>query len=101
MMHGGFTGQGTAEKQVTLVQRAAIEALLKAGVNVIADDTNLRPSAVRALTKLALQAGAESEIVDFTHVDLETCIARDAHRPETERVGASVIRQMYEMYLSR
>ena len=42
MMHGGHTGEGWAERQITVAQRAQIEALLRAGVSVICDDTNLR-----------------------------------------------------------
>ena len=49
MLHGGPIGLGWAEVQVTLAQRALIEALLRAGLNVISDDTNLRRSVVREL----------------------------------------------------
>jgi predicted kinase len=98
MMHGGFTGEGYREKQVTAVQRASVEALLTMGVSVICDDTNLRGKVVRELAELALAAGATPELVDFTHVPIEVCIERDAARPES--VGAEVIQRMYDRYLA-
>jgi predicted kinase len=100
MLHGGWTGEDWAERQVTKAQRATIEALLKAGANVISDDTNLSAKAVRDLTKLAARVGADAEVVDFTHVSLQTCIQRDAQRAEGERVGEQVIRRMHERYLT-
>ena len=100
MLHGGWTGEDWAERQVTKAQRATIEALLKAGVDVISDDTNLAAKVVRDLAKLAAAVGADAEVVDFTHVPVETCIQRDAERAEGERVGEGVIRRMYERYLT-
>lgn len=105
MMHGGFSGEGYLEKgegylekQVTAVQRASVAALLKEGVSVICDDTNLRGKVVRELAELALAVGATPELVDFTHVPLEVCIERDAQRQES--VGAEVIQRMYDRYLA-
>ena len=57
MMAKAVTGTSTkdaigwAEIQVTLAQRAQVEALLRAGVNVICDDTNLRGRVVRTLLR--------------------------------------------------
>src|SRR5829696_2112899 len=70
MLHGGWTGEDWAERQVTKAQRATIEALLRANVDVISDDTNLPAKVVRDLTKLAARVGANAEVVDFTHVSL-------------------------------
>jgi predicted kinase len=100
MLHGGWTGEDWAERQVTKAQHATITALLKAGGDVISDDTNLAAKVVRDLTKLAARVGADAEVVDFTHVPLETCIQRDAQRAEGEQVGEGVIRRMYERYLT-
>ena len=98
MMHGGMVGQGWAEVHVNLAQRAQVEALLTAGVNVICDDTNLRGSVVRELAELGLRCGAEIVIRDFTDVPLSVCLERDAGRPES--VGEEVIRDMYRRYLA-
>lgn len=100
MLHGGMLGLGWAEKQVTVAQRAQIEALLRAGVNVICDDTNLRAKIVRELAELALRCGADVVYRDFTDVPVEDCVARDAARDPAERVGEDVIRGMFERYLT-
>jgi predicted kinase len=100
MLHGRYVGASWAERQVTQVQRAAVEALLCAGSNVICDDTNLRGRAVRDLAELAMRCGADVVIRDFTDVPVEECIARDAVRSEGERVGEQVIRNMHERYLA-
>jgi predicted kinase len=100
MLHGGMLGQGWAEKQVTVAQRAQIEALLRSGINVISDDTNLRAKVVRELAELALHCGADVVYRDFTDVPVEECIARDAQRDAAARVGEDVIRGMFQRYLA-
>jgi len=100
MLHGGPLHTGWAEVQVTLAQQAQVDALLRAGLNVICDDTNLRAKAVRELAELGRQAGASVVVRDFTQVPVEVCIARDALRPEPERVGEDVIREMWQRYLA-
>jgi len=83
-----------------VAQRAQIEALLRAGVNVICDDTNLRARYARELADLGRQCGAEVVFRDFTDVPLEECIARDAQREGNARVGEEGIRGMYQRYLA-
>jgi predicted kinase len=100
MLHGGPLLTGWAENQVTLAQHAQVAALLRAGVNVICDDTNLRRETVRDLTRLGRECDAEVVVRDFTDVPLEVCVARDAARPPDERVGEEIIRSMYQRYLA-
>jgi len=100
MLHGGPLGLGWAEVQVTIAQRALVEALLRAGVNVICDDTNLRARYVRELTDLATACGADVAVRDFTDVPIEVCIERDAGREGTERVGEEAIRGMWRRHLA-
>jgi predicted kinase len=100
MLHGGPIGLGWAEKQVTVAQRAQIDALLREGVNVICDDTNLRGRVVRELAEVAYGAGAAVVIRDFTDVPLDTCIARDALRTGDSHVGEDAIRGMHQRYLA-
>jgi predicted kinase len=100
MLHGGMIGLGWAEVQVTLAQRAQVEALLRAGVSVVCDDTNLRAKVVRELAELGLTCGADVVIRDFTDVPLEECIARDAARAGDVSVGEDVIRGMWRHYLA-
>ncbi|MEV4411093.1 AAA family ATPase [Catellatospora sp. NPDC049609] len=100
MLHGGNLGEGWAERQVTVAQRAQVEALLKAGADVICDDTNLRAKVVRELADLAVDCGARVTLRDFTDVPLQVCLERDAARPEAERVGSEVILRMHERFLA-
>jgi predicted kinase len=100
MMHGEMIGAGWSERQVTLAQRAAAEALLRAGVDVICDDTNLRSRVAREFAELAHACDAEFVVRDFTDVPLEECIARDALRTGPDHVGEDVIRGMFQRYLA-
>jgi predicted kinase len=100
MLHGTRIYAGWSESQVTRAQRAAVEALLRAGTDVIVDDTNLRPGTVQAWAKLAAGCEADFEVHDLTGVPLEECIRRDAARPAADRVGARAIRTMYDEYLA-
>lgn len=95
-----WIGEGT----VTTVQRATVTALIKAGYDVIIDDTNLKASVSRAWADLAHELGAEFECVDFLDVTLETCVNRATLRKlEGGRdVPETVIRGMHTRYgLSR
>jgi predicted kinase len=100
MLHGRRLFTQWAEGQVTAAQRAAVEALLRAGTDVIVDDTNLRARTVRDWAELAARYGATFEVHDFTDVPVEECVRRDAGRPEEERVGADAIQRMRDRYLA-
>ncbi|ROT31827.1 AAA family ATPase [Micromonospora sp. HM5-17] len=100
MLHGERLFTQWAEGQVTVAQRAQVEALLKAGIDVCVDDTNLRSRTLRDWAELAARFGASFEVHDFTDVPVEECIRRDAERPEQDRVGEEAIRRLYERYLA-
>jgi predicted kinase len=100
MLHGDRLYTPRAEAQVTLVQRAAVEALLGAGADVIVDDTNLRGRTVREWAALAARHDAAFEVHDFTDVPLEECLRRDAERADVDRVGEAGIQRMHDLYLS-
>ncbi|MFI7573631.1 AAA family ATPase [Micromonospora sp. NPDC049497] len=99
MLHGERLFTQRAEWHVTLVQRAQVETLLRAGADVCVDDTNLRSRTLRDWADLAAQHGAEFEVHDFTDVPLEECLRRDAARAEADRVGEAAIRRLHERYL--
>jgi predicted kinase len=99
-MHDGFSGAGWAERQVTIAQHAAIAALLRSGVDVICDDTNLRSRVVRDLVDLAADCHAEFVVEDFTDVPVDVCVERDRLRDPADRVGEEVIRDMHQRYLA-
>jgi predicted kinase len=91
MLHGDRLYTTWAEGQVTAVQRAQIEALLRARADVCVDDTNLSSRLVREWAEMAARLGATFEVHDFTDVPVDECVRRDADRPESERVGEEAI----------
>ncbi|MEU4578984.1 AAA family ATPase [Nonomuraea sp. NPDC023979] len=97
MAHDGAHIKGVTEARIIAVRDSAISALLRKGVDVVSDDTNLPSRTVRDLTQLAKRAGADVEVWDLTDVPVEACIARDAERPRP--VGEPVIRDMHTKYL--
>lgn len=99
MVHDSYRGEHT-ESATTLAQYAAVRAGLRAGRDVIVDDTNLNPKTVKKLFKLAEQSGAGVVVHDFV-LPTQTCIDRDQLRDaDGERsVGSDVIAKMYGRYL--
>lgn len=85
------------EAVVSTAQRAQVEALLRAGRDVIVDDTNLRAKYARAWADLAAACGARFQWADFP-IPLDVCLARDAARDRP--VGEQVIRGMHDRYLA-
>jgi predicted kinase len=100
MLHGRRLYTDRAEREVTLVQRASVEALLRKGISVIVDDTNLGAEVVRRWATLAARHQATFEVHDFTGVPLEECIRRDAERDPADHVGEAGIRRMHQQYLA-
>lgn len=98
MLHDGIHEKGT-EAQVLRARDALLRSFLRNGTDVIVDDTNLAEFHERQLRIIANQTGAEFRIEDFTHVPLEVCIDRDAHRAAS--VGSAVIEHMHATYLAR
>jgi len=85
------------ENLVTIVQDAMITALLKAGKDVIADNTNIEWKYVKALAKLAQKVGADVEIKTFD-VPLHTAQQRAAmrHTLGGRNVEADIIRKQHD-----
>ncbi|MEO3783868.1 AAA family ATPase [Actinocorallia sp. B10E7] len=98
MLDEGAYIKGVTEQRVLAVRDEALSRLLGGGYDVVCDDTNLPQWNVRALARLALQAGAEFEVHDFTHVPLEMCLERDAARAEP--VGEERIRDLHLRFLA-
>lgn len=94
-----FTNSDDFEDVVTHLQHTMITTLLGAGATVVCDDTNLYPERTAALMRLADAAGVMWVIRDFTHIPLETCIARDRTRLLSSRsreyVGSLAITDMH------
>lgn len=96
MMHTSWSEYN--EKQILAVRDFVIEDSLVRGRHVIVDDTNLAPKHEETLRAIAKDYGVQFEVVDFTHVPVEECIARDQKRPNY--VGEKVIRKMWKRYLA-
>lgn len=84
------------EKLVTQLERGSIAASLNEGYNVIIDATNFRLP-LEWIVNISKTYDCKVEEIDFTHVDLKTCIQRDQQRENP--VGKLVIERMYNKYL--
>ncbi|MGW2721375.1 ATP-binding protein [Streptomyces sp. NPDC001492] len=84
--------------RVQRVYEAEVAAVLAAGRDVIVDRTNVDPRDLARLRVIAPHA--RLLIHDLTAVPLATCIARDAARPDTTRVGADGIRDLHRRWLA-
>lgn len=83
------------EELITLALQSAVRSLLGRGVDVVVDDMNLRPKYVRGWREFAESEGHELVVVPF-QPDVELSVERDLERDD--RVGASVIRELYHKY---
>lgn len=97
MVHDSGHIRGVTEPRIVAARDAAISALLRKGVDVVCDDTNLPSRTVRDLARVAARARADFEVWDMTDRPLDICIARDAARERP--VGEQVIRDMHARYL--
>lgn len=100
LYHGRPFYTDETERHVTVGQRAQALALLRAGISVIDDSTNLPSSAVRGWQEIASQTGAELVIRDeFLEVSVDECVRRDKLREGYDQVGEEFIRKQHARYL--
>lgn len=87
---------GPSESLVTTAQLALIGALLRAGVSVCADDTNLPDERIHTWRRWAAIRGVPLTVWDMRDIPVEECIRRDRERAARggRHVGADVIRQI-------
>ena len=98
MLHNGFRGD-LEQSVITKVQHQTVDSLLRAGRDVVVDDTNLKLRNARDLHKLAVQAGAEFEVNDsFLGVSYVECMARNERRDVSVRVPRRAIQEMHDRY---
>lgn len=88
------------EQVITKACADLVRNYLRAGRDVIVDDTNLRQRHARAWASIAHITGAEFEVMDFAAVPVETCLERNQQRPPEARVPESVIRNMHSKFLA-
>lgn len=87
------------EDLVTEANRQAILTALKAGMDVIVDDTNLPVKRCRELIRLAKAAGAEWKVEVFD-TPLEECLLRNANRTDKQPVPEEVILRMHTQFFN-
>lgn len=95
-LFGVYWGPEVDENVVTKVQQSRIKTLLENDFDVVVDDTNLRAKTVKALLKVAQEAGAYVTYEDFP-VTVEEAISRDNKRGVEggRSVGEDVIRKFF------
>lgn len=87
------------ENTITRIQDATIESLLRAGKDVVVDNTNIEWKYVKALANIGYACGADVEL-KVVDVDVHTATARDLNRKmEGGRyVGHEVIFKQYRRF---
>ena len=100
MLHDGVhTGGNGTEVSVIAARDALITTLLKRGIDVVSDDTNLPKRTLRDLKKIADRSKSDLEIVDhFLDVPLGICLSRNANRMDKPPVPEDVVRGYWERF---
>ncbi|MFF3326323.1 AAA family ATPase [Streptomyces sp. NPDC002889] len=89
-------GRSHAHEQTVLaIQDAAVRAAVDGGFDVVVDNTHLTPHIPKRL-KAAVAGQASFVVHDFTDVQLEECIRRDAGRDRA--VGEEIIRLLADKH---
>lgn len=97
MLHeSAYLGKQT-ESQVNAVRDNAIRSLLKKGINVVSDDTNLPDAVAQHLAQVAADESCWVEVWDLTGLAVDICVERDAARRHP--VGEKVIRKMHRKHV--
>jgi predicted kinase len=99
MVDDGVFIKGVTEQRIQAVRNSAVHGLLKRGVSVIVDDTNLPNRVCRDLVQIAWSCRADWRIEDFTTVPLATCIARNEVRKDKDPVPRHVLEDMHMRFI--
>lgn len=85
---------GTTEQEntVTDINNTLLDTYIRQGKDIIVSDTNLRVRYIKSILKKVPDTYIV-QLKDFIE-DVNTCVERDKNRPEDERVGESVIRDL-------
>lgn len=99
MYFGQSIHDNNTEALITKFTTGTVRQLLRQGLDVIVDDTNLRQRVAREWATLAKVCGAELVVHDLTGVPLHECLSRNANRPGP--VPEHVIRGMHDRHLGQ
>jgi predicted kinase len=92
---------GEIESQVRMHREDQIRAAAAQQRDLIVDNTHLNHKTLANIKKFCTQLGYKIQIVDFGHVSVDECVARDATRVGHAQVGEQVIRDMHKKFLAR
>ena len=85
-----------ANKVVWKMAMEALESRMKDGHFTVIDATHTTEKALNKYVQLAKQYHYRLVCVDFSHVDLNTCLGRNGRRNDFKKVPGEVIERMYE-----
>ncbi|MFB8040287.1 AAA family ATPase [Streptomyces hydrogenans] len=88
---GGNAGDQSVTPAAVARQMSLLDEHLAAGRSVFVDSTNLEPHVRAGLLDLARRHGRQAFALRFP-VDLDTCLARNAQRPDDRRVPEATLR---------
>jgi predicted kinase len=88
-----------SETRVIRGETELVTKAMKAGLQVVIDNTHFHPPHELRYRQLADECGYKFVIKSFTHVSVEVCVRRDQKRRNS--VGEWVIRDMQNKYLSQ
>lgn len=88
------------ERAITKVQYEKIALNLRAGNNVISSDTNLPNQNVKQLMQIAVNNGADLNVIDFRDVTLAKCLENNENRYGTDKyVDPEFIKSAHERFI--
>jgi predicted kinase len=85
-----------ANKVVWKMVMETLESRMKDGHFTVIDATHTTEKALNKYVQLAKQYHYRLVCVDFSHIDLNTCIGRNARRDDFKKVPDDVIERMHE-----
>lgn len=85
-----------ANKVVWKMVMETLESRMKDGHYTVIDATHTTEKALNKYVQLAKQYHYRLVCVDFSHIDLSTCLGRNARRDDFKKVPQDVIERMYE-----
>ena len=85
-----------ANKVVWKMVMETLESRMKEGHFTVIDATHTTEKALNKYVQLAKQYHYRLVCVDFSHIDLNTCLGRNARRDDFKKVPQDVIERMYE-----
>lgn len=99
LVQGEYDFNHVTENKVTVKQEKLIRDFLKAGMDVIVSDTNLRPKYLKNFLRLAEELEVEVKYEDLRDLPLEEALRRNKLREAVKFVPEDVIKNMHEKFV--